>query len=50
MEASNLSHREFTVMIIRILSSMKKDIETIKRGQSVIKNSISEINNNTWKE
>ena len=30
MEASNLSDREFRVMIIRILNSMKKDIETIK--------------------
>ena len=30
MEASNVSDREFRVMIIRILNSMKKDIETIK--------------------
>ena len=29
-EASNLSDRAFRVMIIRILNSMKKDIETIK--------------------
>ena len=32
MEAINLSDREFRVMIIRILNSMKKDIETIKKG------------------
>ena len=32
MEAINLSDREFRVMIIRILNSMKKDIETIKEG------------------
>ena len=38
MEASNLSYREFTVMIIRMLNSMKKDIETIKKDQSEIKN------------
>ena len=45
MEASNLSDRERTLMIIRILNSMKKDIETIKKGQSEIKNAISETNN-----
>ncbi|KAF6088397.1 hypothetical protein HJG60_008223 [Phyllostomus discolor] len=32
-------------MIIRILSSKKKDIETIKKDQSEIKNAISDINN-----
>ena len=32
MKASNLSNREFRVMIIRILNSMKnKDVEIIKR-------------------
>ena len=31
MEASNLSDIEFRLMIIRILNSMKKGIETIKR-------------------
>ena len=45
MEESNLSHREFRVMIIRILNSMKKDIEIIVKDQSEIKNAISEINN-----
>ena len=45
MEASNLSDIEFKVMIISILNSMKKDIETIKKDQSEIKNAISEINN-----
>ena len=30
-------------MIIRILNRMKKDIETIKKDQSEIKNAISEI-------
>ena len=45
MEASNLSDREFGVMIIRTLNSMKKDIETIKKDQSEIKNAVSEINN-----
>ena len=31
MEASNLSDREFKLMIIRMFNSIKKDIETIKR-------------------
>ena len=34
MEANNLSDREFRVMIIRILNSMKKDIEAIKKGSA----------------
>ena len=31
MNTSDLSHREFKVMIIRMLNSMKKHIETIKK-------------------
>ena len=49
METSNLSYREFTVMIIRILNSMKEDMETTKKDQSEIKNAISEINTH-WKK
>ena len=48
MGASNLSNREFRVMIIRILNSMKKDIETIKKDQLQIKDALSEITE--WKE
>ena len=48
MEDSNLSYREFRLMIIRILKSMKKYIETIKKDQSEIKNAMSEIIH--WKE
>ena len=44
-ETSNLSNREFRVMIIRILNSMTKDKEIIKKDQSEIKNAISETNN-----
>ena len=44
-EAINLSNIEFRVMIIRVLNSTKKNIETIKKDQSEIKNAISEINN-----
>ena len=45
VEASNLSDRQFRVMIIRILNSMKKGTENIQKDQSEIKNAISEINN-----
>ena len=31
MEVSNLSDREFRVMIIRTFNSMKKDIEAVKK-------------------
>ena len=34
IEGSNLSDTEFTVMIIRILKSIKKDIDTIKKNLS----------------
>ena len=44
MEASNSSDREFRVMIIRILNSMKKDMETIRKDQSDITNVMSKIN------
>ena len=44
METNNLSDRVFRVMIIRILKSMKKHIEPIKKDQSEINNAISEIN------
>ena len=40
-EATNLSDKEFIVMIIRIINNMKKDIEIIKKNQSEIKNAIS---------
>ena len=33
MEARNLSVTEFKVMVIQILNSMKKDVETIKEDQ-----------------
>ena len=46
IEASDLSDRGLKVIIIRILNRMeKKNIETIKRVLSGIKNEIPEINN-----
>ena len=44
MDISNLLNVEFKVMFIRMLNSMKKDIEPIKRNQLEIKNATSEIN------
>ena len=44
-EGSNLSDRDFRVKIIEILNSMKKDIETVIKDQSEIKNTVSELNN-----
>ena len=45
MEASNLSDKEFSVIILRILNSIQKDIEIIKKNQSEKKNAITEMNN-----
>ena len=49
VEASNLSDIEFKVMVIRMLNSMRKDIETIEKNQSEIKSTIPEMKN-TLKE
>ena len=43
MEASNLSYIEFKVVVIRMLSSMKRNIKIIKKEQPKIKNTISEM-------
>ena len=45
MEASKLSGREFRMMFIRILNSMKKYTESIRKDPSEIKTAISGINN-----
>ena len=45
MEASNLSDRDFRIMIIRILNSLKKRHRTIKKDELEIKNVVSGINN-----
>ena len=45
MEASNLSDIEFKVMVKRMLNNTKEDIETIKKNQSEIKNTIFEMKN-----
>ena len=42
MEVSNLSDTEFKVMVIRMLNSVKKDLETIMKDQPEMKNIISE--------
>ena len=38
MKVSNLSDRKFRVIIIRILNSMKRDKETIKKGHLTVIN------------
>ena len=50
IEANNLSYREFRIMTIRILNSMKKDIETIKKNQPEIKNATYKIKNTLGRE
>ena len=45
MEISNLSHREFRVIIIRILNSIQEDIETTEKDRSEMKQAILKRNN-----
>ena len=53
MEASKLPGTEFKTMVIRMLkelsenfNSMKKDIETIKKNQSEMKDTLTNMKNN----
>ena len=50
MKASNLPHREFKVMVIRMLEELRnttalKIIENMKKNQLEMKNTISDISN-----
>ena len=45
VEANNLSDRQFRIMIIKILNSMKKTWKPLKKDQLEIKDTMSEINN-----
>ena len=45
MEASDLSDREFKVMVIRMLNCMKKRHRNHKNDQSEMKNPLSEMKN-----
>ena len=40
MEASNVSHIEFKVVVVRMINDSKKDIETIPWNHSKMKNAI----------
>ena len=54
MEISNLSNAEFKTLVIRMLSELsenfnsikKKGMETIKKNQSDMKNALNEMKNN----
>ena len=45
MEMSNLSDTELKVIVIRMLNTMKKNIEIIKKDQPEVKNTLSELKN-----
>ena len=46
MEISNLSDAEFKSLIIRMLKQFSKDLNSIKKIQSEMKDSLIEIKNN----
>ena len=45
MERSNLSDAEFKTLVIRMLKELSKDLKSIKKIQSVTKDSLIEIKN-----
>ena len=46
MEISNLSHAEFKTQIIRMFSELSEDLNSIKKIQSEMKDTLIEIKNN----
>ena len=46
MEISNLSDAEFKTMVIRMLKELSEDLSSIKKGQSEMEGTLSEIKNN----
>ena len=46
MEISNLSDAKFKTMVIRMLKEFRKDLDSIKKIQSEVKDTVIEINNN----
>ena len=43
MEISNLSNAEFTTLVIRMLTELSEDLNSIKKIQSEMKDSLIEI-------
>ena len=50
MGMSNLSDAEFKTLFIRMLMELSEDLSIIKKIQSETKDTLIEINNNTWKQ
>ena len=50
MEISNLSDAEFKTLVIRMLKELSEHLNSIKKIQSETKDTLIEINNNTWKQ
>ena len=46
MEISYLSHAEFKTLVIRMLKELSEDLNSIKKIQSEMKDSLIEIQNN----
>ena len=46
MEISNLSDAEFKTLVISMLKQLSEDLSSIKRTQSEMKDTLSEIKNN----
>ena len=46
MEISNVSHAEFKTLVIRMLKELSEDPSSIKKIQSEMKDSLTEIKNN----
>ena len=46
MEISNVSHAEFKTLVIRMLKELSEDPSSIKKIQSEMKDSVTEIKNN----
>ena len=46
MEIINLSESEFKTLVIRMLKELSEDLSNIKKIQSEMKDTLTEINNN----
>ena len=46
MEISNLSDAEFKILVIRMLKELSEDLNSIKKTQSEMKDTLIEIKNN----
>ena len=47
MEISNLSEAEFKTLVMRLLKELSEDLNSIKKIQSEIKDTLIEIKNNS---